>query len=389
MNFEFHTAGRIVFGWGQFSRIGELAGRLGRSAVVVASTAGGGRLGELQELLAAGGVRAMATRQHGEPTVTDVDAAVGLARSQHCEMVIALGGGSAIDAAKAAAALLTNGGSAIDYMEVIGKARKITRPAAPWIAIPTTAGTGAEATHNAVIACREKHFKASIRSEHLLAAVALVDPELTVTCPPQVTAAAGMDALCQLIESHASAAANPMTDPLALEGIARAGRCLLRAYRNGADRDAREGMSLAALLSGITLANAGLGAVHGFASPLGANFPIPHGVVCAALLPHVMAANAAALRDESPQHPALARYAAIGRALVGDAGLDEQAAIDGAIDSVLRLTREMSIPPLGSFGLTAGDIPAMVALACKSNSMRYNPVKLSEGALAGLLAKAI
>ncbi len=233
--------------------------------------------------------------------------------------MIALGGGSAIDAAKAVAGLLTNGGSAVDYMEIVGNGRKITRSAAPWMAIPVTAGTGAEATRNAVIGLPEKRFKASIRSELLLPRIALIDPELAVTVPPSVTASSGMDALCQLIESYTSTGASPMTDILALRGIHLASRNLLKAFHHGNDIEAREAMAMAALLSGMTLTSAGLGAVHGFAAPLGANYRAPHGTICAALLPHIISANIRALREQPTEASAriLKRYADIGRQLPG------------------------------------------------------------------------
>ncbi len=281
-------------------------------------------------------------------------------RENGCDMVIGLGGGSAIDCAKAVAGLLTNGGAALDYMEVIGKGQKITKPAAPWFAIPTTAGTGAEATRNAVIGCPEKQFKASIRSELLLPRVAVVDAELGVDVPPGVTASSGMDALCQLIESYTSTGANPMTDALAVKGIELAAGSLARAYRDGHDLEAREAMAMAALLSGICLANAGLGAVHGFAAPLGANFPAPHGTVCAALLPHVIAAN---LREGRGQPELLARYARIGRLMANDARMDEAAAIDACHQVTAALARELRIPPLGQFGLKEDNIPRLVGLA--------------------------
>src|SRR5258706_9575984 len=188
-------------------------------------------------------------------------------------------------------------------MEFIGKGGKIPGPAAPWIAVPTTAGTGAEVTRNAVIGSPEHKFKASIRSENLLAKVALIDPELQVGVPPEVTAASGMDALCQLIESYTSTGAGVLTDALAERGMNLAIGAILRAYRDGNDLEAREQMALAALFSGITLTNAGLGAVHGFAAPLGANFPAPHGVICARLLPAVIAANREALRRLDEDHP--------------------------------------------------------------------------------------
>jgi alcohol dehydrogenase class IV len=386
--FEFFGVGRVVFGRGRFARVGELVAPLGRSALVVYNgdePGRGGTLDRLVERLREQGLRATLVRQRGEPTVDDVDRALGAARESACDCVVALGGGSAIDAAKASAGLLANGGAALDYLEVVGAGNGISSAAFPWVAIATTAGTGAEATRNAVIGVPEKRFKASIRSELLLPRIALVDPELGVGVPPGVTAASGMDALCQLIESYTSIGANPITDVLALRGIVLAARSLRRAYAYGRDLDAREDMALAALLSGVTLTSAGLGAVHGFAAPLGANFPVPHGVVCAALLPHVIAANLAALREQSPDHPVIARYAIVGRALAND----ERATDAAAVERTASLAADLNIPRLGTFGLTPADVPAMVALARKASSMRFNPVTLSDDALAGVLERAL
>jgi alcohol dehydrogenase class IV len=320
--------------------------------------------------------------------VDDVDRGVELARAAGADLVIGVGGGSAIDAAKAIAGLLTNGGQAVDYMEVVGKGLKITRPALPWIAVPTTAGTGAEVTRNAVIGLPEKSFKASIRSEHLLPRVAVIDPELGLTVPPNVTASSGMDALCQLIEAYTSTGANPMTDALAVEGIELAGRALRRAYANGADLDAREDMAMAALFSGIALTNAGLGAVHGFAAPVGAKFPVPHGVVCAALLPQVIQANVTAAGNAAA-HEVLCRYAQIGRILTAQPNLDDEPAIQSCIAVAAGLVRDLKIPPLSRFGIGTADVPELVGLARKSSSMKYNPVKLSEDELARVLRRAI
>jgi len=389
--FEFCSVGRIVFGRGEFARVGELAGAMGRSALVVTNAGEPGDRGavdRLAELLSAASLSHVFIRQRGEPTVEGVDAAATAAREAECDVVIGFGGGSAIDAAKAVAGLLTNGGSAIDYMEVVGEGRKITQAAVPWIAIPTTAGTGAEVTKNAVVTCAPKQYKASIRSELLLARAVIVDAELAVRVRADVTARAGMDALCQVIESYTSIRSQPITDALAFKGIELAARSLRRVYADGADVDAREDMAVAALLSGVTLTNVGLGAVHGFAAPLGANFPIPHGTVCGALLPHVIAANVAAMREEFPDHPGLTRYAEIGRILTGGAALPDDEAIDAGVAWLAETAKELGIPPLGQFGLTDADIPRMVALAGKSSSMRYNPVGLSEGALIDALTRA-
>jgi alcohol dehydrogenase class IV len=387
MAFEFYGIGKIIFGCGTISRAGELAGALGKSPLLIHNS--DAAVEHLQKSLAALSVTIY--RQRGEPTVTDIDAAIKQARQNKCDSVIALGGGSAIDAAKATAGLLTNGGSAIDYMEIVGNGQKITRPAAPWMAIPVTAGTGAEATRNAVIGLPAKRFKASIRSELLLPRIALIDPELAVTVPSSITASSGMDALCQLIESYTSTGASPLTDILALRGIHIAARNLPRAFHNGNDLEAREAMAMAALLSGMTLTSAGLGAVHGFAAPLGANFPAPHGTICAALLPHIIAANIRTLRDRpaATGTPALKRYADIGRQLPGLENTADIHAIDACIDFTAGLLKEMNIPPLSKFGLTTTAIPEMIALARKASSMRFNPVVLSDASLSESLAAAI
>jgi alcohol dehydrogenase class IV len=399
MPFDFHMVPRILFGRGEFERIGGLAAEFGRSALVVtnAGPSSAELLGRLEKLLGAAGLKTAVFTVEGEPEIEDVDGGVEAARRAGAELIVGLGGGSALDTGKAVAGLLANGGTALDYMEVIGKGRKITRPGAPWIAVPTTAGTGAEATCNAVIGCKAKHFKASIRSEKLLARVALVDPVLGVGVRPDVTARCGMDALTQCLEAYTSKGAQPLTDALALEGLRRAGRALRRAYQGGQDLGAREDMALAALLGGIALANAGLGAVHGFAAPMGARFPIPHGTVCAALLPHVMAANIGAAQ-ESPEGAAiLTRYAEAGRALTGrreefgdrpDVRSVSEFLAAG-LDFVQQLARELAIPRLGGFGVTEGDIGEMVGLARKASSMKFNPVELSEEALAGVLRAAL
>ncbi len=391
-NFDFFSVPRIVFGRGRFAEIGTFAAALGRTAAVVANGGRpgvGGTVDRLAGLFDASGVRMVFRRQRGEPTVADVEAHLSAARDAGCDLVVGLGGGSAIDAAKAVAGLLTNPGSPMDYMEVVGAGRRLVRPAAPWIAVPTTAGTGAEVTRNAVIGSMEHSFKASIRSELLLARVVLVDPELGVDVSPVVTARAGMDALCQLIESSTSVNANPVSDALAIQGIRLAGRSLKRAVNDGTDLDAREDMALAALLSGITLTNVGLGTVHGLAAPLGANFPIPHGTICAALLPQVISANVQALRALSPQSPVLARYAEIGRTLVGKPNLPNGEAVDAAIDVTISLVRDLAIPPLGQLGLGEVDVPEMVRLARQSSSMKYNPVTLTDQALADALRRAM
>jgi alcohol dehydrogenase class IV len=390
--FSFGTAGRIEFGRGRFEEIGKLAASLGSSLLVVCNADRSGDQGllrRLEELAARESLTIEVVWIAGEPVIEDVDRGLEAARRSSSDVVIGLGGGSAIDAAKAIAGLLTNGGSCLDYMEVIGRGLPIRLAAAPWIAVPTTAGTGAEVTRNAVIGSKEKAYKASIRSPLLLASVALVDPELGVGVRPEITARCGMDALTQCIESYTSSGANPMTDGLALEGIERAARSLRRACRQGDDIAARADMALAALISGITLSNAGLGAVHGLAAPAGARFPVPHGVVCARLLAPVMKVNMEALRSEAPHHPALERYAEVGRLLAGDRGLSGDEAQAAAVESADALVRDLDVPGLASFGFSDDAIPAIVEKARGASSMRFNPVELPASVLEGVLRSAL
>ena len=321
----------------------------------------------------------------GEPTVDLIRRGTRLARETGCDLIIALGGGSAIDAGKAIAALLANGGDPLDYLEVVGQSRPLSRPSAPFIAIPTTAGTGSEVTRNAVLASPEHRVKASLRSPYMLPALAVVDPELTLDLPPALTASTGLDALTQLIEPYVSNRANPMTDLYCAEGLRLAASALRRAWHDGNDLAARTDMSFASLLGGLALANAGLGAVHGFAAPLGGMFDAPHGALCAALLPHAMQMNIAAL-NASPSHSeSLLRYAAVARILTGRAGATPE---DGA-DWVATLCRDLEIRPLGAYGVRSADVPALADKAARASSMKANPIVLTRGQLEELLTRAI
>src|SRR6266550_5232164 len=319
MNFEFVTATRIVFGAGKLAELGGLARGFGERALVV--TGGNpGRASRLLELLASERVVTTRFPVSGEPTIALVGQGIALAKANGCQFVVSFGGGSAIDAGKAIAAMLTNtplpggagGGSGLsEYLEVIGRGRALTKPSAPFVAIPTTAGTGSEVTRNAVLASPEHKLKVSLRSPLMLPKVALVDPELTYDLPPALTASTGLDALTQLIEPYTSCKANPLTDALCVEGIRRAARSLRVAFTDGRNRAAREDMCVASLFGGLALANAGLGAVHGFAAPIGGMFPAPHGAVCAALLPHAMSVNLRALRSRAANGDSLVRYAKV------------------------------------------------------------------------------
>jgi alcohol dehydrogenase class IV len=391
VTFEFTTPTRIVFGRGSLDGIGAIAASFGRCAMIVRGGEHLDRYGAFDRVrrsLSDRGVACVAHGVRGEPDVSAVDEAAMVARQYGCDVVIGLGGGSVLDAAKAVAGLLTNEGSVIEYLEVIGKGRAVSNPGAPFIAVPTTAGTGSEVTRNAVVASREHRFKASMRSEHLLARVALVDPALTDNLPPDLTASTGLDALTQLIEPYVSNRAEPITDALALRGVALALRALPRAVQAGSDASARDDMALASLMGGMCLANAGLGAVHGFAAPLGASFPVPHGTACAALLPHVMRANVAALRARHPSSPALHRYAELASVILARNACD-RADVDQALEQVADLVRQLRVPALSSFGVSDDDVSDLVARARRASSMRYNPVELTDDELTGCMRAAL
>src|SRR6516165_5295732 len=383
MTFEFATAGRILFGRGKSQQIPTLARDLGRRALVVLGGSGRGREA-LTEGLSDAGVRSVVFNVSGEPTTHLVDQATGIARTEGCDLVISVGGGSVIDAGKAVAGMLANPGEVRDYLELAGGGKTLLKRGVPFIAVPTTAGTGTEVTRNAVLDVPEQKVKASLRSSHLLARLAVVDPELTLSLPPAITASTGMDALTQLIEPFVSNAANPLTDGVCREGLARAARSLASAYRDGSDVAAREDMALAALFGGIALANARLGAVHGFASVLGGTTGHPHGAICARLLPFVMEANIRAV-EQRGDPTIIQRYIEIARALTGDPEADAW----GGVSWVRGLCAEMRIPPLRVAGLSTTDCGRLIPLAQRASSMQGNPVKLSDEELRGILEASL
>jgi alcohol dehydrogenase class IV len=372
--FEFATAARIVFGEGAAREVAPAARGFGRRALVVTGRTPERAAVILRELDAA------VFCVDGEPTVDTLRRGVEAARREQCEVVIGFGGGSAIDAGKAIAALLANGGDALDYLEVVGKGQSLTQPSAPFVAVPTTAGTGSEVTRNSVLGVREHGVKASLRSPHMLPRLAVVDPDLTRDLPPALTASTGLDALTQLIEPYVSVRANPMTDMFCLEGMRLAAGALERACRSG---EARPEMAMASLLGGLALANAGLGAVHGFAAPIGGMFPAPHGAVCAALLPHVMGANIRALRERAPGSEALRRYGVVARVLT------EREEAEEGVGWVRGLCERLAIPPLRIYGVGEGDVPELVGRALRASSMKGNPIALSAEELSSVLRTAL
>ena len=361
--FEFATASRILFGKGQLTEAVPMVQALGRRVLVVTGKSVE-RAQPLLDLLS--GIECITHTIPGEPKIADVqsgvDAAVG------CEIIIAMGGGSAIDAGKAIAALCSNPGDPLDYLEVIGKGQPLKNAPLPFIAIPTTAGTGAEVTRNAVLASPEHKVKVSLRHPSMLPKLAIVDPELTHDLPPDITAATGMDALTQLIEPFTCRRANPFTNAICREAIPRAARSLRRAFAG--EEDAREDMAYASLCGGIALANSGLGAVHGFAAPIGGMFDAPHGAVCAALLPHSFAINA----KRAPE-----RFGEVAKMLGTD---------DGAT-WLRELASDLQIPGLSTCGITEEDFPAIIEKAKCASSMKANPVDLSDDELADILQAAL
>lgn len=382
MRFEFATATRIIFGPGTLDQAGPAAASMGSRAMVVLGRSAV-RAAALLAGLAQHGIVTTELQVAGEPTTALVLDGLELARKEHCDLVVGFGGGSVLDTAKAIAVLLANPGDLEDYLEVIGRGKPLTQPSAPCMAIPTTAGTGTEVTRNAVLASPEHRVKVSLRSPSMLPRVALVDPLLTHGLPPGVTAATGLDALTQLIEPFVSAKANPMTDALCREGIQRVARSLRRAYTHGDDATAREDMAVASLFGGLALANAGLGAVHGFAGPVGGMFPAPHGAVCGRLLPTVMAANIQVFHQTADER--LHRYDEIGRCLTGDS----QATAHEAVVWVRTLVEDLQIPRLGTYGVTSSDFPSLIEKAAVASSMQANPVKLTHAQLREILAEAL
>jgi alcohol dehydrogenase class IV len=384
MKFEFATATQIIFGTGSLFDLGPLARQLGQQALVVIGSSGL-RTAPLFDILKKAGINYTTFTVIGEPTTDTVRQGVAQARHDNSELVIGFGGGSVLDAGKAIAALLTNGGDPLDYLEVIGRGQALIEAPAPCIAIPTTAGTGSEVTRNAVLGSPEHRVKVSLRSPLMLPRLALVDPELTLTMPPPVTATTGLDALTQVIEPYVTPKVTPLTDGFCLEGMYRVSCSLRRSYEDGEDLRAREDMALASLCGGLALANAKLGAVHGFAGVLGGMFEAPHGAICAALLSYTTTINIRALRERQPEGDALERYDEVAKLLTDNL----EAIAEDVIPWLETLCHDLQIPGLGAYGLTPADFPEVIAKTQVSSSMQGNPIKLTDEELAEILNRAL
>jgi alcohol dehydrogenase len=387
-DFSISRIPRIEFGPGVLGKLPAIARRYGANALIVTGSQSFQHSANWSVLVAgleAAGMSFHTTSVSDEPSPQLVDAAVQAMRPHHIDVVIGIGGGSALDAAKAIAALLKPGNSVTDHLEGVGPELPYHGPNTPFIAVPTTAGTGSEATRNSVLSVRgEGGFKKSFRDEKLVAEYALVDPDLLATCPPEVIAANGMDALTQLLESYVSSRSTPLTDSLAWGGMKAARDGLLAFYANAENAEARSRMAYAALISGITLAQVGLGSVHGLAAPLGAFFPIPHGAACGTLIGAATRVNIDAMRRREPHNPALEKYALVGR-LLSKRACPEQAEAHAALLDILdNWTQALHLPGLGHFGVTRADVPHVVA-HCRGSSMKTNPIVLEDDEIAALL----
>ncbi len=376
----------VRFGWGRRAELGEMIRSWCRRAFVVVGSRTLENLGiidELVERLISAGIDARRlTTCYREPTVDDVDAAtLDLLQwgPREGDAVIGIGGGAAIDLAKAVAVMATNacGASVLEFLEGVGTGRQIDVPSLSIIALPTTAGTGSEATKNAVITGVDPPFKKSLRSPWMVPSAIIIDPQLTCSQPKFVTATSGMDAITQLIESYITRKATPVTKALCLEGLRYAPASLKRLMAEPENRQSREVMSHAAFLSGVALANSGLGLAHGVAAGLGAVCGVAHGLACATMLPWAMRFN---------REVAQSGLADIGRLWSDRAKvLDDEAAVDFAIHTVDQLLADLRLPTrLSALGVETAQIEEL-ALASRGNSMNGNPRDVSDEELQGLL----
>lgn len=386
--FQFSRLPKIYFRNGILSELPSMVSQYGKSAVLVTGKKSFTSSDNAKKLfydLNSNGIAYTVISIPGEPTPDMIDTAVSELRDEDFKVIISIGGGSVIDAGKAISAMMHIPDSVSQYLEVVGN-KEHPGTKLPFIAIPTTSGTGSEATKNAVISrIGENGFKRSLRHDNFIPDIALIDPELTIDCPKEITAASGMDCFTQLTEAYLSVKSNQYTDALVLEGLKAIKSSLLTAYLNGNDIDARSGMSFAALTSGICLANAGLGAVHGFASSIGGRYEIPHGLICGTLMAKSNEINIRELRKRDSGSLALKKYAVLGRLFIDSGGNTEDFYIDGFIQYLKRISDEMNLISLKSFAADRKDIE----LICSTTDLKNNPVALSTESLAEIFSSVI
>ena len=379
-DFDFATSGRILFGRGKLDFLSEVIKYYGKKALVIKGKKFPNADKLLEILHRAGKNIQIFVVQH-EPDIDLIEQSIREARKSQCDFVVGFGGGAVVDAGKAVSALLNNPGNLMDYLEVVGKGERLRNPSLPYIAIPTTAGTGSEVTRNAVIRVPKSRVKVSLRHPYLLPSIAIVDPELTLSVPPSVTASTGMDAFTQVIEPYVTKATNPVVDMFCREGIPLGAKNLLSAYENGADLEARENMAYVSLLGGLSLANAKLGAVHGFAGPIGGMFNAPHGTICAALLPAVMQVNAELISKIDAEEKKVNRFKEIAEWITGD----KAATIQDGVEWISSLAASLDIPGLSELGISSSDFDSIIDKSKRSSSMKGNPVTLSDDQMERIL----
>jgi alcohol dehydrogenase class IV len=384
MKFEFMTASRIIVERGGLKQVGKLAKSFGERVLLVGRLASDDTKKAIEYLNNEGCI-VTEVNVKGEPSVDSINEILALSKANQCEVVVAIGGGSVLDSGKTIAALMTNTNDIMDYLEVIGNGVPVSKKSLPFIAVPTTSGTGAEATKNATILSAAHKVKVSIRSPYMLPDVVLLDAQLTVSVPKDVTASTGLDALTQVLEPYVSKMANPITDAFAKEGLTRAARSLKKAYDQGDDIDAREDMAIASLFGGISLANAKLGAVHGFAGVLGGMFPIPHGVVCARLLPFVTRKNIEVLNARDSLNPAVKRYEDVAKILTDNPSAK---AMDG-VAWLEDLCKHLDVAPLRAFGVKEEHFEEIINKSMNASSMKGNPIDLTFDELKDILQQAL
>ena len=382
--FEFATPHRIIFGSGTLQEAIPAALQFGKRAILVTGS-NPSRCKPLSDLLTGAGIHVAIFSVSGEPAITTIEAGVATALQEKSDLVIGFGGGSALDAGKAIAVMLTNPGPLLEHLEVIGRGLPFQNAPAPFIAIPTTAGTGSEATRNAVLASPTHGVKVSLRHPLMLPKVAIVDPDLLRGIPPNIAASTGLDAITQLLEPFVCSRTNPVVDALCRDGLIRAGRSIRTVCSELATDAAREDMALASLFGGMALANAGLGAVHGFAGPIGGMFPAPHGAVCAALLPHATRINQRALQNRHPGHPSIDRYAQVYEFLSGNKPSSPELLPEWLGD----LVAQLNIPGLATHGVGEEHFPVLIQNARQASSMKANPVPLTDAELSEILKSSL
>lgn len=371
IKFDFATSSQILFGAGAVKELSDLLNKFSKRIMVI-HTRNRHHLEEIEAILRECNKTYIFFKVMGEPTIHLVSDAVTIARDFQCDLIITIGGGSVIDCGKATAALVTNPGEITDYLEVVGLGKPILSKPLPLIALPTTSGTGSEVTKNAVLGVPQTRIKVSMRHNWLIPPIAIIDPELTYSMPPQITAFTGMDALTQVIEPFISKKANCMTDLFSKEAIKLASKNLLLAYKDGMNIDARTKMSFVSLMGGFCLANAGLGAVHGLAGPIGGMYDCHHGAICASLLPSVLETNISALRSRDAKNPIIDRFEEIGKLITGSNDANDE---DG-LNYIKRLCIELKIPRLSQLGILREDFQLIAEKSISSSSMKGNPIKL-------------